>query len=66
MQVNAELKVSDLIRRIRVKANLAPAATANPRITVNGAQVGHGMTLGEAGIGKDQKVDVVFSYDTFA
>ena len=64
MQVQAMLKVSDLIRRVRVKGNLAAAKTLNPRIAVNGEQVGHSMPLGEAGLMKDKKAVVEFIYDT--
>ena len=63
VQVNTALKVSELIRRIRAKADLPPAATLNPRISINGEQVGHGMTIGEAGVTKDKKGTVTFSFD---
>ncbi|KAK3700456.1 hypothetical protein LTR37_015960 [Vermiconidia calcicola] len=64
VQVHAALKVSDLIRRMRAKADLTPAATMNPRVHINGEQAGHGMMLGEMGVAKDEKVAVVFSYDS--
>ena len=64
VQVTAELKISELIRRVRTKANLPPAATKDPRVTINGEQVGHAMTLGEVGVGKDKPAAVVvFIYD---
>ena len=66
VQVTADLKISDLVRRIRTKADLLAAGTPNPRITVNATQVGHGMTVGEASITKDGKVPVAFSYDDTA
>ncbi|KAK3725218.1 hypothetical protein LTR37_000729 [Vermiconidia calcicola] len=64
VQVHTALKVSDLIRRMRTKADLTPAATMNPRVAINGEQAGHGMMLGEMGVANDKKVAVVFSYDS--
>lgn len=59
--MNAEARISDLIRRVRVKSNLAPVSSPNPRILFHGQQVGHAMTVGELGIAKDEKV--MFTYD---
>ena len=61
--MTANLKIFELIRRVRTKASLLPAASTNPRITVNGEQVGHTMKLGEVGVGKDGKAVVAFTYD---
>ena len=60
VQVAADLKVGDLIRRIRTKADIAPVNSKDPRITFNGQQLGHGMMLGEAGV--TQGCAVVFTY----
>lgn len=54
------MKIADLIRRVRAKAEITPAASPSPRILLGGEQVGHGMTLGEVGMGKDSKVEFVF------
>ena len=61
VQTSASMKVSDLIRRVRVQADIAPTTSKNPRLSVGGEQVGHGMTMGEAGIATGKMV--VFSYD---
>lgn len=50
------MKVGELIRRIRVKANLSPVASKDPRVTFDGEQLGHGMMLGEAGIEEESTV----------
>jgi hypothetical protein len=64
VQVTAGTKISDLVRGIRVKASYLPRETMNPRISIDGEQIGHGMTLGEVGVDKDKKAKVVFSYDS--
>ena len=64
IQVHSELKVSELIRRVRAKAGLSPTNTPNPRVAVDGKQAGHGMTLGEIGVTKEKVPEVVFRYDT--
>lgn len=61
MQVNAELKVGELIRRIRTQTDLAPSASDNPRVAVKGQEIGHGMSLGECGV--DKEATVMFSHD---
>ena len=63
MQVNAELKIAELIRRIRTKADLTPAKTSNPRVMVADKQAGHQMTIGELGIHKDKTPTVTLTYD---
>lgn len=60
--MHAELKVYELVRRVRAKADLTSSATSEPRVLVNGRNVGHGMMLGEVGISKNALVDVGFSY----
>ena len=55
VQVNAELKVVELIRRIRTKADLAPTASVNPRIVYNGEEMGQGLMLGEVRVKEGTK-----------
>ena len=50
VQISAELKIADLIRRTRTQLNLTPAQSTNPRIALGSQQFGHSMTLGEAGV----------------
>jgi hypothetical protein len=64
VQVTSTTKISEFIRRVRTKGNLAPEVTMNPRISVGGEQVGHGMTLGEVGVSKDKKPVVIFTFDS--
>jgi hypothetical protein len=64
VQVTIATKISDLIRRVRVKGNLTPEVTMNPRISVGGEQVGHGMTLGELDVSKDKKPVIIFTFDS--
>lgn len=54
--------MADLVRRIRCKANLSHETTKNPTIIVNGQEVGHGMMLGEVGVGSDKQVSVDFRF----
>lgn len=61
VQGTSSLNVGDLIRRIRIKANIAPAQSQNPRIALGEQQLGHAMTLGEAGIQQDSVL--LFTYD---
>ena len=63
VQVNTQLKIYELIRRIRTRANLAPAATVNPRVVVGGEAVGHLAMVGEAGIDRGSGLAVAFEYD---
>jgi len=63
IQVSAETKISDLIRRARNDAKLTSSDTKNPRISIGGEQVGHGMTLGELGVMRGEAKKVVFYYD---
>ena len=63
VQVHAELKVYEVIRRICSKADVMLAVTASPRLSVGDTFVGHGMMMGEVGVQQDSKVDVAFSYD---
>lgn len=56
VQVNSSLRIGDLIRRIRTKCDVSPSESKNPRVEFHGQQVGHGMTLSEAGITADAVV----------
>lgn len=60
MQASAALKVGELIRRIRTKADLLPTQTKEPRVTFNEQQLGHGMTLGDADVVSDSVL--LFTY----
>ena len=66
IQVHAELKVGDLVRRVRTRVGLSAEATKEPRISVNGKQVGHAQYLGEVGVIKGKDVEVAFSFKTDA
>lgn len=55
------LTVGDLIRRVRVKANMSSAASKNPRIALGEQELGHAMMLGEVGVQQDSVL--LFKYD---
>ncbi|KAK5120561.1 hypothetical protein LTR85_006217 [Meristemomyces frigidus] len=61
IQVFAAHRISDLIRSARTAANIV--VSDNPRIEVDGVQVGHGMMLGEVGVVRGTTKKVVFCYD---
>lgn len=48
---------------MRVEADLTVYQVVNPIICVDGEDVGHQMTLGEVGIGKDGSAKVAFRYE---
>jgi len=60
VQVHAELRVAEVIRRARVKGNIEPKDSLKPRLMVKDLVVGHGMMLGELGVTKDEKVAFVY------
>lgn len=61
MQASAGLKVGDLIRRIRAKANVPPMASKDPRVVFGDSELGHGLTLGEVGLVEGSCVLFTFS-----
>ena len=57
VQANAALKVADLIRRVRVASKTFPAESPAPRLAVEGQELGHALTLHEAGITSNSSVE---------
>ncbi|EME49491.1 hypothetical protein DOTSEDRAFT_68303 [Dothistroma septosporum NZE10] len=57
VQANAMLKVADLIRRVRVASKTSPARSPVPRLAADGQELGHALTLHEAGVTSNSSVE---------
>jgi hypothetical protein len=61
IQVTKQTRASEVIRNARLLAKLSPADSQNPRLAINGENVGHNVMLSELDVTKDSKI--AFIYD---
>lgn len=58
VQIDAAITIAEVIRRTRFAANFLPIQSPNPRLTVEGKEVGHMMLVGEIGISASSQLDL--------